>query len=274
MIAALVVVFRESLEASLIVSIVMAASRGIEGRGRAIGFGLMAGLAGAALLAAFAGKISSMAGGMGNEYLKATALILAVIMIGWHHVWMGKHGSELTGQTRAVGKEVQEGVKPLSALAMICAIAVLREGSETVLFLYGIAAEGTAGGMLEGGLLGGAAATFLGILLYFGLLRIPMKHVFKITGLLLVLIAAGLSAQAASLLVQAGLLPSIGYDIWNTSKILPQDSALGLLLHVLVGYDDRPMGIQVVVYVATLAFILTPSFWVGGRQEDRTARSG
>lgn len=267
MIATLVIVFRESLEAALIVSIVMAASRSIAGRSRAVLLGMLAGLAGASLLAAFAGEIGSMAGGMGNEYLKATALLLAVVMIGWHHAWMGTHGSELAGQTRAVGKDVQEGVKPLSALAIICAMAVLREGSETVLFLYGIAADGTASSMLEGGLIGVAAAAVLGIVLYFGLLRVPLKHVFKITGALLVLIAAGLAAQAASLLVQTGLLPPIGYDIWNTTGILSQDSTLGLLLHILVGYVDRPMGIQVLVYLGTLAVIVSSSYLVAGRQQ-------
>ncbi len=272
MIAALVIVFRESLEAALIVSIVMAASRGIAGRGRAVALGMLAGIAGAALLAAFAGEIGSMAGGMGNEYLKATALVVAVVMIGWHHAWMGAHGSELAGQTRAVGREVQEGAKPLSALAVICAMAVLREGSETALFLYGIAADGTAGGMLEGGVLGAAGAAMLGIVLYFGLLRIPLRYVFKVTGALLMLIAAGLAAQAASLLVQTGLLPPVGYDIWNTAGILSQGSTLGLLLHVLVGYVDRPMGIQVLAYLATLGAIVAASYLVAGRQQARTGQ--
>jgi len=270
MIPALVIVFRESLEAALIVSIVMAASRGIEGRGRMVALGMIAGLAGAALLAAFAGEIGSLAGGMGNEYLKASALILAVIMIGWHHVWMGSHGAELAGRTRAVGKDVQEGMKPLSALAVICAVAVLREGSETVLFLYGLATTSTAGGILEGGALGVVTAALLGVALYFGLLRIPLKHVFKVTGILLVLIAAGLAAQAAALLVQAGLVPPLGFDIWDTSAILSQDSVFGLLLHVLVGYVDRPMGIQLIAYLTTLAAIVIASFLIAGKSRTPT----
>lgn len=274
MIPALVIVFRESLEASLLISIVMAASRGIPGRGRAVALGMAGGVAAAGLVAAFAGEVASMAGGMGNEYLKAMALILAVVMIGWHHVWMGTHGSELAGQSRAVGNHVREGVKPLSALAVICAMAVLREGSETVLFLYGIAADGSAGSMLRGGILGIAAAALVGVVLYFGLLRIPLKQVFRLTGLLLVLIAAGLAAQAASLFVQTGLLPPVGYDIWNTSGILSQDSAPGLLLHVLVGYMDRPMGIQVVAYVATLLGIVGATSWVTGRQGAKAANAG
>ncbi len=264
MIAALVIVFRESLEAALIVSILMAASRGIAGRGRAIGGGMLAGLAGAVALAAFAGEVAGLFGGMGNEFLKAGAILLAVAMLGWHHAWMGTHGAELAGQTRSVGKAVREGVRPLSALAVITAVAVLREGSETVLFLYGISADGSSGaaGMIEGGVLGMAGAAALGLLIYFGLLRIPLRHVFRVTGVLLLLIAAGLAAQAASLLVQTGVLPPFGYDVWDTSGILSQNSAPGLLLHVLVGYMDRPMGIQVAAYVLTLAAILGASAFV------------
>lgn len=263
MLSAFVIVFRESLEAALIVSIVMAASRGIAGRGRAVAGGIACGLAGAALLAAFASEVAGLFGGMGNEMFNAGALALAVVMLGWHHIWMGRHGAELAIQSRSVGNAVREGVKPLSALAIICAVAVLREGSETVLFLYGISVDSATGteGMLTGGALGIVAAAALGLLIYFGLLRIPLRHIFKVTGAFLVLIAAGLAAQASSLLVQGGFLPPIGYDLWDTSGLLPQDSALGFLLHILVGYVDRPMGIQVLVYAVTLVVILTLSRW-------------
>jgi len=272
MLSAFVIVFRESLEAALIVSIVMAASRGIEGRGRAVAGGIVAGIAGAGLLAAFTGQIAGLFGGTGGELFNAGALVLAVVMLGWHHIWMGRHGAELASQSQADGRQVREGARPLSALAVICAVAVLREGSETVLFLYGISVDSATGtsGMLSGGLLGMAAAGALGLLIYFGLLRIPLKHIFRVTGVFLVLIAAGLAAQAASLLVQAGLLPPVGYDLWDTSAILPQDSALGFLMHILVGYVDRPMGIQVLVYVATLVLITALSYWTTGPRPGRT----
>lgn len=274
MLSAFVIVFRESLEAALIVSIVMAASRGIAGRGRAVGVGMACGLAGAALLAAFAGEVAGLFAGMGNEMFNSVALILAVLMLGWHHIWMGRHGAELASQSRSIGKDVREGAKPLSALAVICAVAVLREGSETVLFLYGVSVDSATGtsGMLSGGLLGIVGATALGLLIYFGLLRIPLRHIFKVTGIFLVLIAAGLAAQAASLLVQAGFLPPIGYDLWDTSAILPQDSALGFLMHILVGYVDRPMGIQVLVYAVTLVVILTLSHWASTPRRPLPAR--
>jgi high-affinity iron transporter len=270
MISTFVIVFRETLEAALIVAIVLAASAGIAGRTRWVSIGVVAGLVGAGLLAFFAGRLADMFEGNGTEIFNAVVLLLAVVMLGWHQIWMSTHGAELASESKSVGRDVREGLRPLSALALICAVAVLREGSETVLFLYGIAIDGEldAGSMLEGGALGVAAAAVVGALFYGGLLRIPLKHVFKVTGAILLLIAAGLAAQAAAFLVQAGVLPPLGYDIWNTSAILPQTNPVGFLLHILVGYVARPEGIQIVAYIATLAIILAASALVRRMQRD------
>lgn len=259
MLPAFVIVFRESLEAALIVSIVMAASRGIAGRTRWVVGGLVAGLAGAGLLALFADGLSSLAGGTGSELFNAGALLVAVLMLGWHQVWMSTHGAELAAHSRSISDAVREGARPLSALAIVAGIAVLREGSETVIFLYGIAVNSSGGAeaMLQGGLLGALAAVLLGLCIYGGLLTVPIKHIFKVTGVLITLIAAGLAAQAASFLVQAGLLPPLGYDVWNTSHILSESSTTGFLLHILVGYIARPMGIQILLYMLTLLLILS-----------------
>lgn len=113
--------------------------------------------------------------------------------------------------------------------------------------------------MLQGGLLGAAAAILLGVLIYGGLLSVPIKYIFKVTGALLMLIAAGLAAQAASFLVQAGLLPPLGYSVWDTSSILSEDGTVGFLLHILVGYISRPMGIQIIFYAATLLLVASAS---------------
>ncbi len=274
MISTFIIVFRETLEAALIVAIVLAASAGIAGRTRWVATGIVAGLAGAGLLALFAGRLADMFEGNGTEIFNAVVLLPAVVMLGWHQIWMSTHGAELASESKSVGRDVREGLRPLSALALICAVAVLREGSETVLFLYGIAIDGEldARSMLQGGALGVVAAALVGVLFYGGLLRIPLKHVFKVTGAILLLIAAGLAAQAAAFLVQAGILPPLGYDIWNTSAILPQTNPVGFLLHILVGYVARPEGIQIVAYVATLVIILAASGLVRRFQRDTAVR--
>lgn len=264
MLSTFVIVFRETLEAALIVSIVLAASKGIAGRTGWVAGGVVAGLAGAAIVAFFASGLSDLFDGNGTELFNATILLVAVAMLAWHQIWMSAHAAELAGHSRVVGEAVKEGSRPLSALAIICAVAVLREGSETVLFLYGIAIDGEYGlaPMLQGGLLGVGAAALVGTLSYAGLLRVPLKQIFRVTGVIIILLAAGLAAQAAAFLVQAGVLPPLGYDIWNTSEILPQTNAIGFLLHILVGYVARPEGIQIAAYVATILVILSASAMV------------
>lgn len=273
MLSTFVIVFRETLEAALIVAIVLAASKGIEGRSRWVAVGVVAGLAGAALLALFADGLSGLFEGNGTEVFNAVVLLLAVAMLGWHQIWMSTHGAELAGQSRTVGQQVREGTRPLYALAIVCAVAVLREGSETVLFLYGVAIDGelSATTMLQGGVLGVLAAAIVGVLFYAGLLSVPLKHIFRVTGVILLLLAAGLAAQAAAFLVQVGYLPALGYDVWNTSGILPQENPVGFLLHILVGYVARPEGIQIVAYAVTVALILAATALVRRTQDPRAA---
>ena len=253
----LIIVFREVLEAALVVSIVLAATKGVPRRGTWVLSGILVGLVGAGVVALLADRIAAALSGMGQEVFNAAVLFLAVIMLAWHTVWMARHGRAIAQRMREVGASVVEGERPLYALAIVVGLAVLREGSEIVLFLYGIAAassQGTAG-MLVGGLMGLAAGLAVGAALYFGLLRIPLRHLFFVTGWMIVLLASGMAAQGAGYLVQADVLPPLGQSVWNSSAILPEQSILGQLLHTLIGYDDRPVGIQVVVYVITLLVI-------------------
>ncbi|PCJ56890.1 MAG: iron permease [Rhodospirillaceae bacterium] len=256
MLASALILFREVLEAALIIGIVMAATKEVMGRGRWILYGIGGGLFGAAAIAFFAQTISEAAAGMGQEYFNAGVLFLAVVMLGWHNVWMSRHGREISQKMNAVGSAVRLGARPLYALAIVVGLATLREGSEVVLFLYGIAlGGGAAAEMMMGSLLGLAAGGVLGAVLYFGLLRIPMKHLFTVTSWMILLLAAGLASQGAHYLVQADVLPPLGQAIWDSSHLLSERSMTGQLLHVLVGYSARPDGIQLVFYVATLLVI-------------------
>jgi high-affinity iron transporter len=149
--------------------------------------------------------------------------------------------------------------RPLYALALVVGIAVLREGSEAVLFLYGIAIASGVGalGILGGGILGLTGGVAIGAVIYLGLLAIPVRRLFGVMSWLILLLAAGMASQGAAFLMQANLLPSLGNEIWDTSSILSEHSPLGLLLHVLIGYSAQPAGIQVVFYLGTLISIGT-----------------
>jgi len=264
MLGTAVIVFREVLEAALIVAIVMGASLGVAARGRWVSAGIALGVFVALVVAAFAGAISDAVQGRGQEILNASILLAAVVMLAWHNVWMSAHGRKLADEMKRVGHDVRVGARPLSAILVVTALAVMREGSETVLFLYGLAASGTQRlQLLGGGLLGLAAGVLLGVVLYRGLLRIPLRHFFAVTGWIVLLLGAGLAANAAGYLSQAGLLPTLTPEVWNTASILSQDGAVGQLLHILVGYNDRPSGMQLVFYVVTLVTVLALMRLVG-----------
>jgi high-affinity iron transporter len=258
MIGSAVIVFREVLEAALVIGIVLAATRGLAGSRIWVAGGALAGVALSLVVAGGAESIASAFEGVGQEVLNATILGLAVLMLAWHSVWMQKHGAEISRNMKAVGQDVRTGARPLHLLALVVGLAVLREGSEVVLFLYGIAAGGTGSRTLfAGSTLGLAAGIAAGALMYFGLLRIPTHRLFAVTGWLIILLAAGMAGQSVALLVQAGLLPGLVDPLWDSSSWLPENGVIGQLLHVLVGYDDRPSAMQVLAFAATLAGIVT-----------------
>ncbi len=259
MLGTLLIVFREVIEAGLIVGIVLAATRGVTGRGLWVGVGVAGGLIGACILAVFAGGLSALFQGSGQELFNATILLLAVGMLTWHNVWMASHGKEMSRDLKAVGAEVTQGSKSLLAMAVVVGVAVLREGSEVVLFLYGIAAGGgaSAAGMLAGGALGVLAGAVLSLLMYLGLLAIPAHRLFAATTGLITLLAAGLAAQAIAFLQQAGLITVLTTPLWDTSGILAEGSTVGRLLKTLVGYADQPDGAQLIAWLAVVAMMLT-----------------
>jgi len=253
MLGALIIVFREVIEAGLIVGIVMAATRGVPGRGRWIVIGVGGGVLGASIVALFASAISETFAGSGQELFNASVLAIAVVMLMWHNAWMARHGREIAAEMRSIGTAVSEGAKPLTALAIVVGIAVLREGSEVVLFLYGIFASGASGSaLLVGGLLGIAAGAAFSALTYAGLLAIPTRHIFTVTTWLISLLAAGMAAQSVQFLNNAGFAEVLGRTVWDTSWLLSEGSILGRMLHALIGYTERPTELQLMVYLGTL----------------------
>jgi high-affinity iron transporter len=255
---ALIIVLREVLEAALIVGIVLAASRSVPRRGLWVLAGIGAGIGGSLVVAGFAEAIAMALSGVGQEVFNAGVLLLASAMLGWHNVWMKSHGRELARHMHIIGDEVSSGLKPLSMLLVVVGLAVLREGSEIVLFLYGIAAGGAQPlALWAGSLLGLAGGMALGGLMYFGLVRIPTRHLFTVTSWMILLLAAGMASHAAGFLVQAGLVPALVEPLWDSSGLLRESSLVGQVLGALIGYDDQPSAMQVIFFAVTLAAIGT-----------------
>ena len=264
MLGASIIVFREVMEAGIIVGILLAVTTGVPGRGRWIAAGIGAGVAGAALLAVFADQISNALVGIGQELFNAGILAIAVGMLAWHNIWMARHGRQLAAQMKEVGEAVAKGSRPLAAVAIVVAVAVLREGSEIVLFLYGfvIAGGSSTWGLVAGGLIGLLLGCGVTALTFLGLVKIPGRNLFGVTTLLITFLAAGLAAQSVVFLQQAGVVTALEGTVWDTSAILSDRSLLGRVLHTLIGYTDQPSGMQLLVYALTLTMIfgLTKAF--------------
>ena len=258
MIAALVIVFREMLEMALVVGLLLAATSGMAGARRWIAAGVGAGLMGALFFGLFMEQMEAAFEGNGEFIFNAVVLLLASLLLAWTVFWMGRHGHEISGHIQQTGAAVREGGLPCTALAIIALSAVMREGSEAVFFLYGAAMGAGQDGtqMLWGGLIGSGAALAVGAVAYLGLVRVPLRKLFTVSGWLLMLLAAGMASQASWNLVAIEWLPPVVDVLWNSSALLSEESLPGQLLQVMIGYDDEPTGLQVIVFFAALAAMM------------------
>ena len=258
MLGTLVIVFREVIEAGLVIGIVLAATKGVPGRSWWVTLGIAGGLMGAGFVAGFAGELASLFQGSGQEVFNASILCTAVIMLAWHNVWMARQGAAMALALRAVGDAVATGQRSLAALGIVIGVAVLREGAEVVLFLYGIATSGgeSSTAMLAGGVLGVLGGAGLSAVIYLGLLAIPARRLFAVTTALITLLAAGMASQAVAFLQQGGYLQGMTTPLWDTSWLLSQGSIAGRMLRSLIGYTDSPTGAQLIAYVAVITIIV------------------
>lgn len=273
MLGALIIVFREVIEAGLIIGIVLAATRTVAGSRKWISIGVLGGIAGSCIVAVFTGTIAQFFDGFGQEIFNGIILATAVMMLAWHNIWMASHAREMVGELKQTGAEVREGRRTLAALAIVVGVAVLREGSEVVLFLYGVLVGG--GGTVKSIALGAFAGLSIGAAMsaitYLGLLKIPTRHIFSVTSWLITLLAAGMAAQSISFFEKSGLVEILSATVWDSSSLLSEKSILGLMLHTLIGYSDQPSQLQLLVYVGTIVVIIAATKLATARPKQVTA---
>jgi len=271
MLATGLIVFREVLEATLVIGIVLAATSQVAGSRRMVAIGVCAGSAGAIILAVSADMLAGLFQGTGQAIFNAVAMILAASMLAWHTVWMTKHGKELAASMSSIGTDVARGSKPVRMLGVVVAIAVLREGGEIVLFLWGIATSESTNllRMAEGFLFGLGAGAVSGAGIYLGLLRIPTRYLFTATSGMITLLAAGMAAQAVTFLAAAGLIDVVDTPVWDSSWILREQSIAGRMLHTLIGYMDRPNSVQLLAWGMTVLIIVSATRWVKSARPAR-----
>jgi len=263
--AAFVIALREGIEAALIVSILLAYLRQIGRPDRAFlvwwGTGLALGLS--TLLGTVIFAVGAGFEGTAEQVFEGLVTLTAVVVLTWMVFWMRRQGARIKS-------ELQEKVDTAlvaggMALALLAFTAVLREGVETALFLFA-AAQGTAvetgavGAQLVGAVLGLALAIVLGVLLYRGGIRMNLRSFFRVTGAVLIVVAAGLFAYSVHELQEAGWFPVLTTAAFDLSATLPDDTGIGAVLRGLVGYNADPTVLEVVAWVGYLAVVGTLYF--------------
>jgi high-affinity iron transporter len=260
--ASFVIALREGIEAALIVSIILAYLKqlGASDRARLVWWGTAA----AVILSALVGTAIFAAGaefeGEAEEIFEGLVTLAAVSVLTWMIFWMRRQGARIRSELHEkVDTALVTGGLAMAGLAFF---AVLREGVETALFLFA-AAQGTAvegssvapASQVLGALLGLALAVILGVLLYRGGIRMNLRSFFRVTGLILIVVAAGLFAYSLHELQEAGWLPFLGGHAFDLSASLPDDAGVGAILRGLVGYNADPTWLEVVGWAAYLVVV-------------------
>ncbi len=252
-----IIVFRETLEAALFIGIVAASTKGLDKRTRWLSLGVVMGMLGSLLMASAMDSISNWAEGFGTDLVTACILVIALAMLAWHCIWVSAHAKDMVKQARSLGSDAVTGNSTLWALSIAVGLSVLREGAETVLFVAGLVSgsEESAFNVSISVLAGLASGALAGFLVYSGLGKVKPQRLFAVTNLLILLLAGNLASQLAKTLNQADVLPYLSDSAWDISSWLPNESAPGMLLHGVIGYDANPMQLQLVFYAATVALI-------------------
>lgn len=274
MLATFVVVWRESLEATLVVVILLAYLRriGHADKYRYIYLGVAAALAACVIFARISAYLEGLFEGAGEEIFQASIIALAVAVVTTMVIWMHRQAGTLRASLEGQAALALEHGQVFS-LALLAAIAVFREGAETVLFLWGLAMSSSASTaqMLGAGAAGAAAAVAMGYLLFLGAARINLKLFFEVTAAALLLIAAGMLAQAANKLIGVGMLPPIVGQVWNSAWLLDERGPLGSIAAMLFGYRSRPSLMEVAVYFLYFPPVLY-LMWYTSSSERASAR--
>ena len=262
MLPSFVIALREGIEAALIVSIILAYLKKLDATdsSRLVWWGT--GIA--VLLSAAVGTAIFAAGaefeGQAEEIFEGLVTLAAVSVLTWMIFWMRRQGARIRSELQEkVDTALVAGGLTLAGLAFF---AVLREGVETALFLFaaakGTAVEGTtvdASSQILGAILGLAVAIVLGVLLYRGGIRLNLRSFFRVTGLILIVVAAGLFAYSLHELQEAGWLPILEGHAFDLSASLPDDEGVGAILRGLVGYNADPTWLEVVGWFAYLVIV-------------------
>lgn len=198
------------------------------------------------------------------EAFEGFAMIFAVVVLTGMAFWMRRQASGISAELKAsVNQALNKG--SVTALVLLAATSIGREGLETVLFLF--AGSTTGSSSLEywaGGAIGFGIAAFIGVGIYHGTSRLPLKQFFTASGITVLVLAAGLLANSVVKLYEAAIITNLGSRPWDTENVISITSTFGKFLNTLLGYDSAPSMLQIGLYwgyllVAVGVFLLMPA---------------
>jgi high-affinity iron transporter len=252
-----IVIFREFLEIAILLGIVLAATKSLRGRSRYIIAGVLAGVVGASLLAFFTTQLAVAFGGFGDEIFDVGVILLTVFVLGWTAIWMRGYSSQVKEEISLLASRIEKGNAHKVILTLIVAGTIFREGSEVVLFIYSFSSSQSLSGdqYLLGFAIGALGGLIVGSALYMGLLKFAGRYIFKVCFVLLIFIAAGLAAEAAGILTSTGFINVLTQQAWDSSWLIADQSIVGKLFKILVGYESKPNLMQLIFYSSTIAIL-------------------
>jgi high-affinity iron transporter len=256
---AFLVVWRESLEALLIVGILYAWLKADGDRKglRALFLGVAAGVVLALMLGWGMLGAQDELTGEALEIFQISAMALATVLITQMVFWMRKHGRKLKAslETQLATARTQQGQW---GVAIVAALAVAREGAETVIFLYGLAQGGEISALISGAFFGFAAAILTAWIAAKSLARFNIGRLLKISAFLLLVLASSLLVAVCDRMIGMGWLPALVEPIWDTSALLDDGGGLGRLCADFAGYRAQPALSAFLIWLAYWALVLAP----------------
>lgn len=260
MIASFLITLREGIEAALIVGIVLAYLKkvGAQALLRPVYWGVLGGVLASMAVGSIFLLLSVEFEGKGEQVFEGVTMFVAAVVLTITILWMRDNSKAYSENLRSRVQAALTGKETLG-LATLVFVSILREGIETVLFLGSASFSSAGAQILVGGTVGLLVAVSVGLAIIKYSVRLDLRAFFRLTSVLLVLFAAGLIAHGLGEFEEAGVVPSVVADVWDTNGILDDHSELGRIFTALFGYSGSPSLVQVVGYAGYWAFV---AVWV------------